>query len=61
MPVKEAGTGGYLRWFLDDKLVMDMDGEALKKRGLGAKITSEISYILLNTAVLSQWCKFISR
>ena len=60
MPDKEAGTGGYLRWFLNNGLVMNMDGEALKKRGFGAEITSDPSYILLNTAVSLKWVKFIS-
>ena len=61
MPDEEAVTGGYLRWFWDDKLVMNIDGEALKKCRFGAKITSEPSYILLNTSVSSQCCKFIAR
>ena len=36
MPDREAGTGGYLRCFLDDEIVTKIDGEALKKRVFGA-------------------------
>ena len=38
---------------------MNMDGEALKKHGFGSEITSDPSYTPMNTAVLSQWGKFI--
>ena len=55
MPDEESDTGGNLIWFLDNEPVMIMDGEALKKRGFGAKIMSEPSYILLNTAVSFHW------
>ena len=54
MPDEESDTGGNLIWFLDNEPVMIMDGEALKKRGFGAKITSETSYILMNTDVSFQ-------
>ena len=38
MPDEEAGKWGCLIWFLDDELVMNMDGESLKKRGFGGKL-----------------------
>ena len=60
LPGEETGTGGYMRWFLDNEIVMKMDGEALKKRGFGAKIMSEPSYILLNTAVSFHWVNSIA-
>ena len=58
VPDKEAGTDGYLRWFLDDELVMRMDGKGITGAGFGAEITSEPSYILFNTAISSQWGEF---
>ena len=60
VPDEESGTGGYLVWFWGGKLVTKMDGEALNKRGFGAIITSEPSYILLNTDMESQWGRFVA-
>jgi len=48
-------TYGYLHWFLDGKLVFRLPGSALHKAGYGAEISSEPSYILLNTAISTQW------
>jgi len=48
-------TFGYLRWFLDDEFVLEVKGEGLNSSGTGAEISSEPMYMLLNTAVSSQW------
>jgi len=48
-------TYGYLRWFLDDEFVMEVDGVGLNSSGTGSEISSEPMYILLNTAISSQW------
>lgn len=49
-------TFGYLRWFLDDEFVMEVKGEGLNETG--AEVSTEPMYILLNTAISSQWGEF---
>jgi hypothetical protein len=46
---------GYLHWFVDGKLVVAMNGTGIKQAGMGSVVSSEPSYILLNTAVSKQW------
>lgn len=46
---------GYLRWFLDDEFVLEIKGEGLNASGTGGRISSEPMYVILNTAVSSQW------
>lgn len=46
---------GYLHWFLDGELVFSLNGTGVKAAGLGTEISSEPSYILLNTAISKQW------
>mmetsp|Transcript_14243 Transcript_14243/g.17870 ORF Transcript_14243/g.17870 Transcript_14243/m.17870 type:complete len:453 (-) Transcript_14243:1804-3162(-) len=48
-----TGDEGYLRWYLDDKLLFSVDASALAVTG--AQIPREPSYIILNTAVSSAW------
>lgn len=46
-------TDGYLHWFLDDELVYAINGTGLRQSG--TLVSTEPSYILLNTAVSTQW------
>lgn len=46
---------GYLHWFLDGELILAINGTGIIDAGQGSEISSEPSYILLNTAVSSQW------
>ena len=46
---------GYLHWFIDDELVFALKGESIDAAGLGSTISSEPSYILMNTAISKQW------
>jgi len=46
---------GYLHWFLDGELVLSINGTGIRMGGEGSEISTEPSYILLNTAVSSQW------
>lgn len=46
---------GYLRWYFDDELVLNIDGYGLKQSNAGASISTEPSYIILNTAISKQW------
>jgi len=46
---------GYLHWFLDGKLVFAINGTGIKQGGSGGEVSTEPMYILLNTAVSSQW------
>jgi len=55
VPDAEAGHDGYLHWFLDGKLVVAMNGTGITNAGFGAEITSEPMYILMNTAISTQW------
>mmetsp|Transcript_5567 Transcript_5567/g.13916 ORF Transcript_5567/g.13916 Transcript_5567/m.13916 type:complete len:703 (-) Transcript_5567:494-2602(-) len=48
-------TFGYIRWFVDDEFVLEIEGEGLNSSGTGGEISSEPMYMLLNTAVSSQW------
>lgn len=50
---------GYLRWFLDDEFVLEVKGEGLNASGTGAEISSEPMYMLLNTAISSQWGEYL--
>ena len=51
-------TFGYIRWFLDDQFILEVKGEGLNASGTGAEISSEPMYILLNTAISSQWGEY---
>lgn len=46
---------GYLHWFLDEKLVLAINGTGIRNAGTGSEISTEPMYILLNTAISSQW------
>ena len=48
-------TYGYIRWFLDDQFILEVDGLGLHASGTGGEISSEPMYMLLNTAISSQW------
>mmetsp|Transcript_23949 Transcript_23949/g.42848 ORF Transcript_23949/g.42848 Transcript_23949/m.42848 type:complete len:631 (+) Transcript_23949:167-2059(+) len=52
-PPNNDGTGGYLKWFLDGKILYGMKGENLQLTG--AEIPSEPMYLIMNTAVASSW------
>lgn len=54
VPVENV-TDGYLHWFIDGELVSSISGAGIKQAGLGSELSSEPSYILLNTAVSKQW------
>jgi len=54
---KENITDGYLNWFLDDELVLKINGTGIVEAGLGSEISTEPSYLILNTAISSQWGK----
>jgi hypothetical protein len=49
---------GYIRWFIDDRFVLEIDGKGLRDSGTGGEISSEPMYMLLNTAISSQWGEF---
>jgi len=46
---------GYLHWYLDGDLILSMNGTGVRNAGTGSEISTEPMYILLNTAVSSQW------
>jgi hypothetical protein len=52
-PPEEDGTGGYIKWFVDDNLMYGVFGESLAITG--AEIPSEPMYLLMNTAVSKNW------
>mmetsp|Transcript_15488 Transcript_15488/g.25832 ORF Transcript_15488/g.25832 Transcript_15488/m.25832 type:complete len:432 (+) Transcript_15488:748-2043(+) len=52
-PPEEDGTGGYIKWFVDNDLMYGVFGESLSITG--AEIPSEPMYLLMNTAVSKNW------
>ena len=54
---KDNVTDGYLHWFLNDELVFKINGTGIVDAGLGSEISTEPSYLILNTAISSQWGK----
>ena len=50
---------GYLRWFIDNEFILEIKGEGLNASGTGASISSEPMYLLLNTAISSQWGELV--
>lgn len=49
----ENGTGGYLKWYTDDKFVFAVYGESLEITK--TEIPSEPMYLIMNTAVSYTW------
>jgi hypothetical protein len=52
-PPAEDGTGGYVKWYSDGKLVYGVSGISLDI--MQTEIPSEPMYLLMNTAVSSNW------
>jgi beta-glucanase (GH16 family) len=52
-PPAEDGTGGYVRWYTDDEFVFGLTGDSLDITG--TEIPSEPMYLIMNTAVSSNW------
>ena len=52
-PPAEDGSGGYLRWYTDDKFIFGINGDSLSI--MQTEIPSEPMYLLMNTAVSSSW------
>jgi beta-glucanase (GH16 family) len=53
--VPDENGDGYLHWFLDGELILAMNGTGIKEAGLGSEISTEPSYIVMNTAISKQW------
>jgi beta-glucan synthesis-associated protein KRE6 len=52
-PPEEDGSGGYIKWFIDGDLLYGVFGKSLEITG--SEIPSEPMYLLMNTAVSSNW------
>lgn len=52
-PPAEDGSGGYLRWYTDNKFIFGINGDSLSI--MQTEIPSEPMYLLMNTAVSSSW------
>jgi hypothetical protein len=52
-PPAEDGSGGYVRWYTDEKFVFGINGDSLSI--MQTEIPSEPMYLLMNTAVSSSW------
>ena len=50
VPDKETNELGYLRWFLDGTLIMDIDGEVLQNAGTGEKNETNLKFQLRSPA-----------
>lgn len=55
LPDNDHNNHGYIRWFIDDQFVMEIDGKSLHESETGGEISSEPMYMILNTAISSQW------
>lgn len=55
LPQENGTDRGYLQWFLDGELVLEINGTGLEDAKTGSEISREPSSILMNTAVSSQW------
>mmetsp|Transcript_4655 Transcript_4655/g.6480 ORF Transcript_4655/g.6480 Transcript_4655/m.6480 type:complete len:703 (-) Transcript_4655:204-2312(-) len=55
LPDEDEGTDGYIRWYVNDEFVVDMNGTGIVDAGLGSTISTEPMYLIMNTAVSSQW------
>jgi len=53
--VPSEDNDGYLHWFLDGELVFALNGTGITKAHLGSEVSTEPSYIILNTAISKQW------
>jgi len=51
LPDDEEGTDGYIRWFINDHFVSQINGTGIVNAGLGTEISSEPMYIIMNTAI----------
>jgi len=55
LPDEEDGTDGYIRWFIDDKFSFHINGTGIVEAGTGSTISTEPMYIIMNTAVSTEW------
>eukprot|EP00555_Chaetoceros_dichaeta_P009161 CAMPEP_0198258190 /NCGR_PEP_ID=MMETSP1447-20131203/7686_1 /TAXON_ID=420782 /ORGANISM="Chaetoceros dichaeta, Strain CCMP1751" /LENGTH=650 /DNA_ID=CAMNT_0043945261 /DNA_START=62 /DNA_END=2014 /DNA_ORIENTATION=+ len=55
VPDKDEGTDGYIRWFIDDKFVLEINGTGIVDAGLGSEVSSEPMSIIMNTAISKEW------
>ena len=53
-PPEESGYGGYIKWFLDGKLVTAVFGDDLQATSQ-TEIPSEPMYLVMNVAVSKDW------
>ena len=53
-PPEESGSGGYVKWFIDDRLITAIDGDDLFATS-HAEIPSEPMYLVMNMAVSKDW------
>lgn len=59
LPDNITQTDGYIRWFINDRFVFDINGTGIIEAGNGATISTEPMYIILNTAVSKEWGKYL--
>ena len=50
----QPGENGYLYWYLDDELLLGIDGKSLHEK-TGSMIPVEPMYMLFNIAVSHRW------
>ena len=53
-PPEESGSGGYVKWFIDDRLITAIDGDDLFTTS-HSEIPSEPMYLVMNLAVSKDW------
>mmetsp|Transcript_1013 Transcript_1013/g.1243 ORF Transcript_1013/g.1243 Transcript_1013/m.1243 type:complete len:717 (-) Transcript_1013:97-2247(-) len=55
LPDEDEGHDGYLRWYINDNFVFQVNGTGIVDSGVGSTISTEPMYIIMNTAISSQW------
>jgi hypothetical protein len=58
LPDNETQSDGFIRWYINDHFVFGINGTGIVQAGNGATISTEPMYLILNTAVSTQWGKF---
>jgi beta-glucanase (GH16 family) len=55
LPDEDEGHDGYIRWFVNDRFVLQINGTGIVDAGVGSTVSTEPMYILMNTAISKEW------
>lgn len=55
LPEEDRSTDGYIRWYINDHFIMEINGTGIVDADLGSTISTEPMYIIMNTAISKEW------